>query len=235
LESRIDLGLALNILRINKGTINRIKTIRSVILQTTFWSIQFGTGGSGFEAICAWVEYMTTFIILQLIFRPLKAISYILICLKWGDWKNWRKYYPTILYVIIWDLIFALATSNYPLWTFSHPILKNTFSDLLIALVSFPCAILLYLPYIPKKSIVKQIFQIAFWAGLFSLFEAISLSLHTIDYYNGWNYWWSVAADIAIFCTIRLHYEKPLLAWPLSVLLFIVTMIIFKFPLGSLL
>lgn len=178
---------------------------------------------------------MTMFIILQFIFKPVKAILYILVCLKWGDWKNWRKYYPTILYVIIWDLMFSRFTVNYPLWTFSHPLLKHTFSDLLIAFVSFPCAILLYLPYVPKKSIIKQILHIAFWAGIFSFFEAISLSLRAISYNNGWNFWWSVAADVMIFCMIRLHYEKPLFAWGLSILSFIVTMIIFKLPLSSLL
>lgn len=175
-----------------------------------------------------------TFIILQLIFRPAKAILYILVCLKWGDWKNWKKYYSTILYVIVWDLIFYIFTQNYPLWTFNDPVLKHTFSDLLIAFVSFPCAILLYLPYVLKKSIAKQIFHIAFWTCIFSLFEAIALALHTISYDNGWNFWWSVGADVSIFCTIRLHYEKPLLAWPLSILLFIITIIIFKFPISSL-
>ena len=177
---------------------------------------------------------MTPLIILQLIFKPTKAILYILVCLKWGDWRNWRKYYPTILYIIIWDLIFMNFTMYHPLWTFNHPLLKHTLSDLLIAFVSFPCAILLFLPNVPRYSIVKQIFQIAFWACLFSLFEAISLLSHTISYSNGWSYWWSVAANVAIFCTIRLHYEKPLIAWPLSTLLFIITLWMFNFPLSSL-
>ena len=69
---------------------------------------------------------------------PIKAILYILICMKWGDWQNWRKYYSTILYVIVWDLLFYIITINHPLCTFSHPVLKHTFSDLLIALFHFP-------------------------------------------------------------------------------------------------
>lgn len=63
-----------------------------------------------------------TFIILQLIFRPVKAILYILVCLKWGDWRNWRKYYPTILYVIIWDLIFNLLLIITP---YGHSIIRS--------------------------------------------------------------------------------------------------------------
>lgn len=175
------------------------------------------------------------FIILQQITRPTKAILIFLICLKWGDWKNWRKYYPTILYVIVWDLLYNLFTINHPLWRLEHPVLKHTFSDLLLAFVSFPSYILLFLPNIPEYSIVKQILHIAFWAFLLSLFEAISIALHTISYHNGWNFWWSVGFNVTTFSMIRLHYENPLLAWPISVLLFLIVMMIFKLPLSSLL
>ena len=194
-------------------------------------------GGSTFETILpsnlSWMVFMI-FNILQLINLPTIVILFFLFCLKWGDWKNWRKYYPTILYVIVWDLIFYIITVNHPLWRFEHPVLKHTFSDLLIAFIAFPSAILLYLPYIPKKSIVKQIFHIALWVFIFSLCETTDIALHTISYHNGWSFWWSVASNIAIFCTIRIHYEKPLLVWPLSVLLFIITIIIFGIPLSSL-
>lgn len=175
------------------------------------------------------------FIILQHITRPAKAILLLLICLKWGDWKNWRKYYPTILYVIVWDLLYNLFTVNHPLWRLEHPILKHTFSDLLLAFVSFPCYIFLFLPHIPKFSIVKQILHIAFWAILLSILEAISVSLQTISYHNGWNFWWSVVFNIITFSMIRIHYENPLLAWPISILLFLIIMVIFKLPLSSLL
>ena len=174
------------------------------------------------------------FIILQQITRPIKAILLLLICLKWGDWKHWRKYYPTILYVIIWDLLYNVITVNHPLWRLDHPVLKHTFSDLLIAFVSFPCYVLIFLPHIPN-SIFKRILHILNWAFILSLLEAISIALHTINYYNGWNYWWSVGFNIAMFSMINLHYKNPLLAWPISVLLFIIVMIIFKLPLNILL
>ncbi|WP_420841513.1 CBO0543 family protein [Desulfosporosinus fructosivorans] len=174
-------------------------------------------------------------IILQHIIRPAKAILLILICLKWGDWRNWRKYYPTILYVIIWDLLYNFFTVNHPLWRFEHPVLKHTFSDLLIAFVSFPCYILLFLPYIPKESRVKKILHIANWAFILSLLEATSIPLQSITYHNGWNYWWSVGFNVTMFSMISLHYKNPLLAWPISALLFLVVMIIFKLPLSSLL
>jgi len=29
---------------------------------------------------------------------------YLFAAWKWGDWKNWREYYPTILFFIIGDL-----------------------------------------------------------------------------------------------------------------------------------
>ena len=171
----------------------------------------------------------------QQIYRPIVAITLILICLKWGDWKNWRKYYPTMLYVIVWDLLYNFFTVNHPLWRLDHPILKHTFSEVVMVFVNYPSSILLYLPYIPRISIVKQILQIAFWTLLFSLLEVGSIATHTISYYNGWNYWWSVGFNVLAFSMIRFHYENPLLAWPISVLLFFIFMIIFKLPLSSLL
>ena len=175
------------------------------------------------------------FNIIHQITRPTIAALLFLICLKWGDWKNWRKYYPTILYVIVWDLLYNLFTINHPLWRLDHPILKHTFSDILIAFVVLPCSILMYLPYIPKKTIVKQILHIAFWVFLFSLIEVIALTLHTISYYNGWNIWWSIGFNVTMFSMVRIHYENPLLAWPISGLLFILVLIIFKLQLSSLL
>ncbi len=171
----------------------------------------------------------------QLIYRPILAIMFFLFCLKWGDWKNWRKYYPTMLYTVVWDLLNNFFTVNYPLWRLDHPILKQTFSELIIAFVYYPSSILLYLPYVPRESIVKQILQIAFWTLLFSLLEGIAITTHNISYYNGWNFWWSVGFNVIAFSMIRLHYENPLLAWPISVLLFLIFMIIFKLPLSSLL
>ena len=144
-----------------------------------------------------------------------------LICLKWGDWKNSRKYYPTILYVIVWSLLYSFLYVNHPLWMFKH----NTIRVVLIAFVTYPSVILLYLPYVSKKSIVKQILQIAFWTFLLSLIEATLIATHR----------WSVGFNGITFSMIRLHYENSLLAWPISVLLFLITMIIFKLPINSLL
>jgi len=163
--------------------------------------------------------------------RPAIPILLFLICLKWGDWKNWRKYYSTILYVIIWVLFYEFFYKEYPLWRFKN----NTFSVLLIMCISFPSSILLYLPYVEKQSMTKQILHIALWTFLFSLFEAISIATHTISYYHGWNFCYSIGFNVLTFCMIRLHYKNALLAWPISVFLFIAAMIIFRLPLSSLL
>lgn len=41
---------------------------------------------------------------------------------KWGDWKNWQKYYPTILLFIIGDFIYLYLLSDlYPMWRYNPP------------------------------------------------------------------------------------------------------------------
>lgn len=40
----------------------------------------------------------------------------ILICYKLGDWKNWEKYYSTILFFILSSVTCVILTYNHPLW-----------------------------------------------------------------------------------------------------------------------
>ncbi|PIB57799.1 hypothetical protein, partial [Pseudomonas sp. 2822-17] len=39
---------------------------------------------------------------------------------KWGDWEKWEKYYPTILFFIIGDLLYNFLFYNYPMWLFNY-------------------------------------------------------------------------------------------------------------------
>lgn len=38
----------------------------------------------------------------------LLACLFILVCYKWGDWRNWKTYYPTILFLIAGTLFTIL-------------------------------------------------------------------------------------------------------------------------------
>lgn len=157
------------------------------------------------------------------------SISFVLAALKWGDLRNWKLYYPTILYFGIGDLVYNFLTCNNPLWVYESPIFHHTFSDLLIIATAFPSFVLLFLPYYPDK-FIKQIGYIAIWVFITSTLEYISYSLGYFSYHNGWSVWWSAVHNCIAFPLLRLHYKKPLLVWPISVVLAIGTLLYFDLP-----
>ncbi|TVY06890.1 CBO0543 family protein [Paenibacillus cremeus] len=147
-----------------------------------------------------------------------------LIARRWGDWIHWRNYYPTILFLIIGDLLYNFVNYNYSLWTF-HPdriediIYRNhTLITLGIYLIGYPSLVLLYLGNYPETKKNKQFLYVTAWVLLFSMIEAISHFLvKGITYSNGWSYWWSLLFFIFVFIILRVHYLRPLLAWTISI------------------
>ncbi|HWP97337.1 MAG TPA: CBO0543 family protein [Syntrophomonadaceae bacterium] len=155
-----------------------------------------------------------------------------LVCWKWGDWRNWKKYYSTILFFIIWGLLYSYMTVNYPLWRLDHPLFKHTYSDLIISFIAYPSVVMLYLPYLPI-SLVKRIANVFLWVTIFATLELVNLYLAEIHYYHGWKFGYSVAFNFLIFLLLRLHFYKPLAAWAVSIAGCIAILIIFKFPVMS--
>ncbi|SEC04458.1 hypothetical protein SAMN05443246_2778 [Paenibacillus sp. GP183] len=123
------------------------------------------------------------------------------------DWRNWRKYYPTILFTISVDLIFSVLTYEHSLWYFHKALFipNHTLHDLWINFTAFPLIILMYLSRYPYKSgWLMQTAYFTLWAVLFSLVEGVSFILRFITYHNGWSYWWSVLFWFTMFPVVRL-------------------------------
>ncbi|MFZ5967067.1 MAG: CBO0543 family protein [Bacillota bacterium] len=158
----------------------------------------------------------------------------VLICWKWGDWKNWEKYYPTILYFILIDLVTNFLTAHHPLWEYEGNLLmiNHTFSNLFIAFAVYPAIVMIYIPYYPKK-LVNQILYILLWTSICTFLEYISFRLGYFSHHNGWHFGWTIGFDITMFAMLRLHYQRPLLTWPLSAILMTVTLWYLGLPLNS--
>lgn len=163
----------------------------------------------------------------------LVSIFFVISALKWGDLKNWKLYYPTMMYFAIGDLVYNFLTYNNPLWQYANPILKHTASDLLVIIVVYPSTVLLFLSYYPDK-LIKKIKHIAFWVFIFSALEWIFYTIGYFTYHNGWNIWWSVVHNLLAFPLLRLHYKKPILVWPISMALAFAILVLFDIPLSSL-
>jgi hypothetical protein len=108
-------------------------------------------------------------------YQIIVTLIIVTISLKWGDWKNWQRYYPTMLFYASGAFIYSLLTYRHPLWAYESPLLKTTFSDLLISLVFFPATIVLFLPNMPKGRL-KQAMWVSFWILVYTITEMVSYS-----------------------------------------------------------
>jgi hypothetical protein len=167
-----------------------------------------------------------------MMFRIILNILFILACWRWGDWKRWREFYPTILYFIIGDLAYNFIFYKNSFWEY-RGLYNHTFSDFLDAFVEFPCTVILYLTYYPKKY-WKQACYILLWVCIYTLIELVSWKTSNFLYFNGWNIFWTIAFNCTMFTLLKLHYKRPIIVWPISAVFVVLTMIIFKVPFNSL-
>jgi hypothetical protein len=167
------------------------------------------------------------------------AFPFILLIGVWrfGDWKNWKKYYPTILFIISVDFFISILTYEYPLWTFHGAILipNHTITDFLIAFTGLSQMALIYLSRYPYKSEwYRQLVYVALWASSYILIEFIFMFAKLITYNHGWNIGWSILVWFFVFIGLRLHYTKPLWAWLLCFLCTAFMIIYFHIPISKL-
>lgn len=138
---------------------------------------------------------------------------------KWGDWRNWREYLPTIQFFIIGDLLYNLFTWDYPLWSYPHPpsIFRNhLITNLFIMFTIYPSAMLIFLYRYPMRRF-KQFIYILLWIGIWILFE---IYMHFIsklcEYTHGWTFAWSIFFIIIMNLMFILHHKNPKWAYLLS-------------------
>lgn len=153
---------------------------------------------------------------------------------RWSDWRNWKKYHSTILYMIVFALLYDVLTYNYSLWIFSDFFLPtHTLNSLAVTFVGFSCSVLIFLSRFPKQSKIKQIIYIALWVILYVAIEYFFVVIDLFHYDNGWNIWWSGLLDATLFPMLLLHHKKPLLAYLISILLVICYFLVFDVPISK--
>ena len=163
-----------------------------------------------------------------------RMLLWILAAWCWGDWRNWKNYQSTFLFVILLDLLYNFLTYNYPLWVYEPTdiIPNHTLNNLLVSFISYPSVVFIYLGRYPTGW-VKQVAWIIFWVTLFSIVELVNYIMGLMSYHNGWNFGWSVIFYFVQMPFIRLHYKKPLLAYGLSVLIIVGLVLLFKVPVSK--
>lgn len=145
------------------------------------------------------------------------AICLLLLAWRWGDWREWRKYHATLLYIALMNFTYYFYTNHTELWEF-HSSFGHTVNETIYNFIINPLMVFLFLSTYPTRSKCRQSMQIIGFVFAFSLLELMQYKLlGSISYQGGWNYWWSVLLYVVLFPTLRLHYIHPLWAYVLSI------------------
>jgi hypothetical protein len=131
-----------------------------------------------------------------------------------SDWRRWRDYQATILFIIAADFLVCLITYKHTLWDLSSELGGHVVNDFLLAVLFFPPSILLYFTYFPeRKGIFQKSFYLMFWVLLFTCIEVIEYFLDNIKYDNNWGFLASFAFNIALFIALTVHQKWPFFAY----------------------
>ena len=163
----------------------------------------------------------------------LMNVFYLIIGFIWGDWRNWREYYPTILFFIMGDFLYNFLLYKKSMWVFHDLILPNhTMITLLAMVISYTATVLIYVGRYPEGW-KKRFIWFWLWMGIFLAIEYVNTKFGFITYHNGWNLWWSVIFTGIIFIILPIHHKKPLLAWGLSIVIILSLLTIFEVKLSD--
>jgi len=166
-----------------------------------------------------------------LIFRLVFLLAIMIALFFFGDWKNLKKYYPTMLFVMVVNLTVSLLTYHHVLWNFppDYLVKTNTVVEMLNSYFALPATVFIYLSNFPSSKTTHQCVYMTFWVLIYSVIELIDYIIGGITYQNGWSWKISTLFDFAIFSFTRIHYSRPLLAWILTFFLGTIILILFNF------
>ncbi|WP_408011049.1 CBO0543 family protein [Pseudalkalibacillus sp. A8] len=151
---------------------------------------------------------------------------------KWGDWKNWRKYHATILYLISMNLLYFFLCKDQLMWRLVPDSgITYTVSELIYLFIVFPATVILFLTGYPK-TLGRKFFHNAKWVGIYIGFEALGNVFKKIEYFHGWNFFYSFVFLCIMFPMLRLHYLKPLTAYFVSIFIILFLLLYFDISLS---
>ncbi|QBP40172.1 CBO0543 family protein [Paenisporosarcina antarctica] len=161
------------------------------------------------------------------------TVSLIFVTWRYSDWRNWRKYYSTILFISIVSLLSFILTTDYPLWLYNESFLfpNRMMHEIRMIFFLFPSIILLFLTFYPNASVMlRQLAYIFIWAIMWSIFESFLVFLKIITHHNDWNMPWSVVVWFMMFSVIAIHPKKPIWVWLICLIFSVVVISYFNIP-----
>ncbi|RFU61028.1 CBO0543 family protein [Peribacillus glennii] len=158
------------------------------------------------------------------------AILTIIASLKWGNWRTWREYHASMLFIATGGLLYEYIVKDYSLWKF-HPdlLFGHDVTVIVYALITMPVSIFLYLSHFPKKWFHRVIY-ILLWSGIYISVEWLLYVFGRISYQNGWQFWYSFLFNLMMFSVIALHHRNPFRAYILSIFIIFYLISYFQVP-----
>ncbi|ALX47257.1 CBO0543 family protein [Lentibacillus amyloliquefaciens] len=158
------------------------------------------------------------------------AILFMLASWRWADWTRFHQFHATMVYIAAMNLLYFFFTSDYHLWTFHSNIsIPGHVLDLLHTFIVLPCTAMIFLSNFPD-AFFRNIIYTAKWALIFLLCEWGGYSLDLIEYHNGWSLGWSALFLLVMFPMLRMHYNRPFIAYGLSIGIIAVLLTLFNVP-----
>jgi hypothetical protein len=162
---------------------------------------------------------------------------------RFGNWKDFYSYYPTLLFFIIGDLLSQFLLYDYSMWEFREfrtvtPFggslhLNHTIISLSKMVIQYSVTIAIFIGRLPSSSVGK-LWWIIMWTGIYGLTEGISHVVGIMTYHNGWHYGWDILFNIMMFTVLIIHHKNPILGWITSIPIILFLMIYFDVPYSAL-
>jgi hypothetical protein len=135
-----------------------------------------------------------------------------------------------MLFLITGDLIYLFVSSAKPLWQYTAKLFSGSLTTLIIALIIYPCTVLLFIPTFNKlRSWWKSVY-IVIWVSIFFGLELLGCKYDYMQHFNGWNLGYSFIFDCLIFPLLIIHQKRAPVAWLLAGIIGVGITFFFKLP-----
>ncbi|MBW3114114.1 MULTISPECIES: hypothetical protein [Bacillaceae] len=167
-------------------------------------------------------------------------LAYALIGWKFGNWKDFYHYYPTLLFFIIGDLLSQFLLYDYSMWEF-RPVtpfgnflhLNHTLVSLSKMMIQYTVTISIFIGRLPS-SFPGKIGWIFLWTSIYGLTEGISYFFGMMTYHHGWGLSWDILFNLMMFTVLIVHHKNPILGWVISFPIIIFLLLYFDVPYSAL-
>ena len=89
-------------------------------------------------------------------------------------------------------------------------------TDSLYTMIAYPCLVVLFLSHYPEEIRMKLLYYLKYIATA-TLIEWAAGKMDSIEYFEGWNLWWTILFYFIMYPMLRLHYRNPVRALMLSI------------------